>query len=287
MPERYRIAAVDTLGLIARAVVIWSKPNGLPESVTDRVRRSHEDWVHLVKLPRYYAAVDTIRQPHARSWTTGRNGGTRPAVVASSSQYDGLADAGPNPLGALPGSVWTVPTEPLTVPAELGVDHFAAFPTEWPRRIIQGWSPSGICAACGEGRRPLVEREYEHRQNRFANRFTDGLAAMGTHGKGRPGSSAAPDLKLSASIVGEVCACPEPTAATHPAVVLDPCGGTGTVALVAHALGRTGITVDRSADYSRLAQWRTTDPGQLAKVLGVPKPPPQLDGQAGLFEVAS
>src|SRR5690242_20257983 len=37
LPERYRIAAVDELGLIARAVIIWSKPNGLPESVTDRV----------------------------------------------------------------------------------------------------------------------------------------------------------------------------------------------------------------------------------------------------------
>jgi hypothetical protein len=64
LPERYRIAAVDELGLIARAVLIWSKPNGLPESVTDRVRRSHEDWVHLTKSPRYFAAVDEIREPH-------------------------------------------------------------------------------------------------------------------------------------------------------------------------------------------------------------------------------
>ncbi|HEX7992439.1 MAG TPA: DNA methyltransferase, partial [Streptosporangiaceae bacterium] len=63
LPERYRIACVDELGLIARAVLVWSKPNGLPESVTDRVRRSHEDWVHLVKQPRYFAAVDEIREP--------------------------------------------------------------------------------------------------------------------------------------------------------------------------------------------------------------------------------
>ncbi|MGE5721367.1 MAG: DNA methyltransferase, partial [Sphingomonadales bacterium] len=60
LPERYRIACVDELGLIARAVVVWSKPNGLPESVTDRVRRSHEDWVHLTKLPRYFSAIDEI-----------------------------------------------------------------------------------------------------------------------------------------------------------------------------------------------------------------------------------
>jgi hypothetical protein len=32
IPERYRIACVDELGLIARAVIVWDKPNGLPES---------------------------------------------------------------------------------------------------------------------------------------------------------------------------------------------------------------------------------------------------------------
>jgi DNA modification methylase len=32
-------------------------------------------------------------------------------------------------------------------------------------------------------------------------------------------------------------------------VVLDPFGGTGTTALVAHALGRHGVSVDMSSDY--------------------------------------
>jgi hypothetical protein len=71
---------------------------------------------------------------------------------------------------------------------------------------------------------------------------------------------------------------------TRPAVVLDPFSGTGTAPLVASALGRIGIGVDRSADYCRLAKWRTTDPGERAKAMEVPKPPPQLDGQGELFE---
>jgi site-specific DNA-methyltransferase (cytosine-N4-specific) len=162
LPERYRIACVDELGLIARAVVIWQKPNGMPESVTDRVRRSHEDWVHLTKSPKYFAAVDSIREEYVRQ---------------------------PDSLGKLPGSVWEIATQPLRVPAELGIDHFAAFPMEWPRRLILGWSPSG-----------------------------------GT--------------------------------------VLDPFGGTGTTALVATMLGRHGVSVDLSADYCRLAQWRVNDPKQ-------------------------
>jgi site-specific DNA-methyltransferase (cytosine-N4-specific) len=69
--------------------------------------------------------------------------------------------------------------------------------------------------------------------------------------------------------------------------VVDPFGGTGTTSLVADVLGRRGISVDRSADYCRLARWRTTDPGERARVLGKPKPSKPMDGQGDLFEVAS
>src|SRR5581483_6965853 len=45
LPWRYAIRCMDELGLILRAEIVWAKPNGLPESVTDRVRRSHETWL--------------------------------------------------------------------------------------------------------------------------------------------------------------------------------------------------------------------------------------------------
>ena len=70
---------------------------------------------------------------------------------------------------------------------------------------------------------------------------------------------------------------------TRPAVVLDPFGGTGTTALVAKALGRHGITVDLSADYCRLAEWRCNDPRQLAAALQVEKPVPVPAAQLDLF----
>ena len=66
-------------------------------------------------------------------------------------------------------------------------------------------------------------------------------------------------------------------------VVVDPFGGTGTTALVADVLGRTGITIDRSADYCRLARWRTSDPAERARAFQVPKPPPVPEGQGLLF----
>ena len=145
----------------------------------------------------------------------------------------------PHPLGKLPGSVWTVPTQPLIVPEWLDVDHFAAFPTEWPRRLILGWSPPGICVECGEGRRATTTKTVN----------------------GPP-----MDRPSSTKGTGTACACDKPTAPTTPAVVLDPFSGTGTVAGVARALGRYGVGCDLSADYMRLARWRIWQSGMGAKV---------------------
>jgi DNA modification methylase len=301
LPERYRIACVDELGLIARAVLVWSKPNGLPESVMDRVRRSHEDWVHLTKSPRYFAAVDEIREPTqgrvtAMTWEQRK---ARGDAMRQGEQRDtfGLGGMTPNPLGKLPGSVWEIATQPLRVPAELGVDHFAAFPMEWPRRLILGWSPREVCTACGDGRRPVkngawyfAEPTNDQARRAMARAVEAGLTAAEVaeaYGIKALGSSNVADAeyvqrnrdlgerlggswsyaKELRSLVkrersGYACACPDTTAPATPGVVLDPFGGTGTSALVAAMHGRQGISVDASGDYCRLAEWRCSDPKQ-------------------------
>ncbi|MEV4672690.1 site-specific DNA-methyltransferase [Actinomadura sp. NPDC049382] len=280
LPERYRIGAVDDLGLIARAVVIWDKPSAMPESVTDRVRRSHEDWVHLTKEPYYFSAVDEIRKPHAaprrRAGRSAFNARNVNHVRTGTGDYHGQ-----HPLGALPGSVWEVATQPLRVPEHLDTEHFAAFPPALIQSIVLGWSPSGICAACGEGRRPVVDKPgLLGGDNNPDSR--NGSRRRSTMDGGRDEWAAR--IAKPDRIVGYACACPESTAPTCPAVVLDPFGGTGTTALVADVYGRHGISVDLSHDYGRLARWRTTDPGERARALGVPKPPPVPDGQDSLFE---
>ena len=321
IPWRYALRCIDDLGLILRAEVIWSKPNGLPESVTDRVRRSHEQWFHFTREPRYFSAVDEIREPSGPEKACGPGAMRGPRSIRERGTADPTMN---NPLGKLPGSVWTVATEPLHVPESLGIDHFAAFPTEWPRRIIQGWSPSGICTECGEGRRPVVASvglDMGRAQARRAQELADkaglteshlgALLSVGVSDTGRGAATQSGTGKNTAEVyrlagearealggyareyllrrptsLGEACACPEPTAPTRPAVVLDPFGGTGTTALVAKALGRHGITNDMSADYCRLAGWRTTDPKQLAKAARRPFVPPteQTDGQLDLLE---
>ena len=240
--------------------------------MTDRVRRSHEQWFHFTVQPRYFSAVDEIREPHKSE--PGREG--KGALGGQKT----LRPVGPNSgnyntLGALPGSVWTIPTEPLRVPESLGVDHFAAFPTEWPRRIIQGWSPRDVCTACGEGRRPVAVSE------RTSHEALRPAYGAGNHGTG--GSTLGP-RGVVAHITGYACACPDTTAPATPGVVLDPFGGTGTTALVASVLGRHGITVDLSADYCRLAEWRTTDPKQRAKAARVEAAEPVPDDQPSLLD---
>lgn len=277
LPERYRIGCLD-LGLLVRAVIIWSKPSAMPESVTDRVRVAHEDIVHLTKLPQYYSAVDEIRTP--ASDYERKPGARRPTPPGQ--RRRAMADT-VNPLGALPGSVWEIASQPLLVPEHLGTDHFAAYPFEIPRRIIRGWSPSGVCTACGEGRRPMVEAgRTSHEAPRPAyDQGGVGVKGSARHGKG---ASTLGPRGVVARITGYACSCPTPDAPSRPAVVLDPFGGSAATALVAATLGRVGLSVELSADYNRIAQWRTTDPGERARALGLPKPPPVHPGQDSLFE---
>ena len=258
LPWRYALRCIDDLNLILRSEIIWHKPNGLPESVTDRTRRNHEQWFHMVKEPRYYTSIDHIREP---SQVTPGTGDDRPTYDSNSGHNHRSMQRRPdlfNPLGRLPGSVWTIPTEPLTnIPPHLP-QHYAAFPQEWPRRLILAFSPTGICVECGTGRRPVTTTTYnelhtQHHQYGAANIDNrDANRSVGTN---------------HTQIIGEECDCPTPTAPTTPAVVLDPFAGTGTVPGVAHTLGRHGIGTDLSHDYLQLAQWRIQESGHFEKSL--------------------
>lgn len=202
LPWRYATGCVDGAAgqpWILRAEIVWDKPNGLPEPTTDRVRRSHETWFHFTRNQKHFACINEIREPHKHQDSpTARRGpsGTNRSTNTGRTHDDGtsVGNFNHNELGRVPGSVWTIPLEPLRVPDWLGIEHFAAFPQEWPRRIIQGWTPEG-----------------------------------GT--------------------------------------VLDPFCGTGTVPMVARALGRNSIGVDLSNDYLRLAKWRVWESGHAAKTI--------------------
>lgn len=290
IPHRYAIRCIDELGLIVRQDQVWQKANPIPDSATDRTGRVHEYLFHLVKSPRYYSACDEIREPHQgiERPNHDRRHGALPKSNIPGRRNAQVDRAGNNPLGKLPGSVWTIPTQPLTVPAELGITHFAAFPPALIRPIILGWSPREVCTACGQGRRPVSERE----------RPTDDRVRVEIKAEGRTRRlGATSGLRTNATagqypataITGYACACPDTSAPSTPGVVLDPFSGTGTTAIVATMLGRRGIGVELNPDYIRLAQWRAADPKERARAAGldpdaVAKVAPQLPGQESLFD---
>ena len=261
LPWRYAIRCIDELGLILRSEIIWHKPNGLPESVTDRTRRNHEQWFHMVKEPRYYTSIDHIREPHtsyagfaghAKQYGDQRNDDGRRGIDNE------------NALGRLPGSVWTIPTEPLTnIPPHLP-QHYAAFPQEWPRKLTLAFSPTGICTKCGQGRRPTTIKDATGRAENTATWESEYQYHEGTINRTL---NKRPDFQrdVQTTITGEECDCPTPSAPTTPSIVLDPFCGTGTTIGVAHTLGRHAIGIDLSRDYLRLAEWRITQSGHFEK----------------------
>lgn len=275
LPWRFANACVDE-GWVLRQEIIWSKPNGMPESVKDRTKRAHETIFHFTKEGRYYSAIDRLRQPHSQE-SVGRASRNRSNIGRINE------DAGPmhpqtsdpaqmmHPNGALPTSVWTISASGLQVPADviarLNVDkHYAAFPPEIPRRIIEGWCPVRICDRCGEGRRPLIEREP---MEWSASEGRPEAAASSTGATARTRLSGTMTKAPTARVVGETCRCTElgeRLPPSTPATVLDPFGGAGTTALVARLLGRDAYSFDISSSYTRLALWRVFASDHYAKL---------------------
>ena len=162
MPWRTAFALQDD-GWILRNDIIWAKPNGMPESVTDRLSTKHEHVFMFSKRARYWFDLDPIREqlirPEAllegqtfKNLTAGRSNVTRygrtweeckaegePVRYGLSGQSavgnGGFAD---DERGKNPGDVWTVPTQPF---AEA---HFAVMPKALAERAVQaGCKPTG------------------------------------------------------------------------------------------------------------------------------------------------
>lgn len=287
LPHRFAIGCEDGIadpegiGWILRQDICWQKLNGLPESMVDRTRDSHEYVFHLTKQGNYFSGMDEIREASAPQ--NGLAGTFKrpkpshdlvPGQAATQHRSERNSDDAYHPMGKLPGSVWPLPSEPLIISEAVKKhydlpDHFAAYPTELVRKIILGWSPSGICTVCDEGRRPVVEKQYRSAPEGYDSKGRWGL-------KGQDEDTPLPTRMgdgVTATITGYACACtPDDLEGwehppTREAIILDPFSGTGTTVGVANTLGRFGVGIDLSWDYLRLSRWRVEQSGHFAKVM--------------------
>lgn len=134
----WRVAfALQADGWYLRQDIIWSKPNPMPESVTDRCTKAHEYIFLLSKKPKYYYDAEPIREP-VKDTSGSINGAplrgdhvmTEGGRKTESRQYDEIK-------GANKRSVWNVNTQPYS-----GA-HFATFPPDLIKPCILAGCPSG------------------------------------------------------------------------------------------------------------------------------------------------
>jgi site-specific DNA-methyltransferase (cytosine-N4-specific) len=199
IPWRTAFALQDD-GWILRNDVIWSKPNAMPESVTDRLSTRHEHLFMLTKSPRYWFDLDPIREavaypsvaafsaasahdPQSPSQPSPSSSEAPHSEQRSSDGIDELYRPDPTPyagqppqrgrartgkrrtyagseLGRNPGDVWTVATQPFSEA------HFAVMPQALAERaILAGCKPGGtvLDPFSGSGTTGLAATKHGHR----------------------------------------------------------------------------------------------------------------------------
>jgi DNA modification methylase len=265
----WRLAfALQEDGWWLRQDIIWSKPNPMPESVTDRCTKSHEYVFLLTKSASYAYDAQAIAEPSAVSvedWKPAR--GQNRNNASTTLRNDGDRHGG-GQLGS-PGirnkrSVWTIATAPFSEA------HFATFPPELPELCIRaGTSERGCCPHCGKGWARVVERGQTTRDGPTASGWRE--IARGDHASVR---------RLGETQKETLCWRPSCSCSSYateadavvmlnfhpvPATVLDPFAGAGTTGLVADRLGRNAILIELNPAYADMARKRIeSDAGMFA-----------------------
>ena len=226
VPWKLAFALQDD-GWYLRQEIIWSKPNTIPESVTNRCTKSHEQIFLLAKSTKYYFDNHAIKEPLAESSVlrlkqdiskqTGSfkaNGGMK-----TNGPIKALGDSTNNLRNRR--SVWVIAVEnrPSRSRKKDGWgDHVALFPSKLVEPCIKaGSSERGCCSGCGN---PMVRE------------------------KGNPRSwKPSCDCGLDLS----------------PCVVLDPFSGSGTTIASALKLGRNAIGIELNPEYAKGTEARIED----------------------------
>lgn len=247
MPWRLAFA-LQADGWVLRSEIIWHKPNPMPESVSDRPTRSHEQVFLFSKQPHYFYDAEAIKEevdladmmrrlPYGRaSHDTAKNAEAGQGIKSNVSFHAATSEVVPFRNAR---TVWRIASTPFH-----GA-HFACFPPELARRCLLAGAPSQVCAECGAPWRRVVERQ----------RLLDGHTPV-TGAFSRPEepfrippngvghwryTTQTTDLGFAAT-----CQC---EAGVAPSVVFDPFCGSGTTLLVARELGHHAVGVDLSWEY--------------------------------------
>jgi len=124
-------------GWYLRSEIIWAKPNPMPESVTDRPTKAHEQVFLLTKSPRYFYGADAVREAHEHPNATRTRGSFAPGSLQENLGKYWKTPNGNHPSGRNKRTVWTVATQPFA-----GA-HFATFPPKLIEPMVLAGSKPG------------------------------------------------------------------------------------------------------------------------------------------------
>ena len=286
----WRVAfALQADGWWLRSDIIWSKPNPMPESVTDRPTRAHENLFLLSKSARYFYDAEAIREPYSPATiqrvsqpTFDRQTGgpkdyaitgegihstrhalenlkqnmTRGAQVKGGDRFTGFNERwdAAEQSGDIPSAGRNKRTV-WEIPTQPYADaHFATYPEALVLPCIQaGTSEHGVCSVCGAPWRRVVERTVEgfNEKEGVAQALRNAGATNGGTERVTLGVTDGVNLRTTGW---------EPTckheAPVERAVVLDPFMGSGTTGLVAKRAGRDYVGIELNPAYAEMARRR-------------------------------
>jgi len=216
IPWRVAFALQDD-GWYLRSDIIWSKPNPMPESVTDRPTKSHEYLFLFAKSPRYYYDAPAIREP-----TTGnahaRGGGVNPKARATGRNSRESVDRDPEHAGR----AMKVPT---------------------------GWNT-------GKGSHDTLRGTGRYKQNpSFSAAVADLVTMRNRRTVWEIASEPFAEAHFATFPTALVAPCIL-AGCPAGGIVFDPFSGAGTTGLVASRLGRHYVGLELSREYCLMAQER-------------------------------
>lgn len=255
----WRIAfALQANGWILRQDVVWSKPNTMPESVTNRCTKSHEYIFLLAKGRDYYFDNIAIQEPAKSSYKSSdfipdshkdKMGVKTYATQASRNGRDDVVRQDVSNKR----DVWVVPT------VGFSGAHFAVFsPQLITPCILASTSEYGCCAMCGKPYERILSKlrgPSEEAQNTKdvvdkPGKGRDRSFVWSRNGKSDSGSTLdIKDAGQTTKTVGWRRACSCNTNEISPCVVLDPFLGSGTTISTAMYFKRGGVGIDLSEKY--------------------------------------
>lgn len=260
--QPWRVAfALQADGWWLRSDVIWSKPNPMPQSVTDRPSMTHEYIFLLAKSRRYFYDAFAVREQGTsgesdlRKMAEGKDriGGlsiqaTDPLLAASSKTNIGQKRAVGTPGTRNRRSVWEIATEPF------GEEHYATYPTELVKPcVLASTSEHGCCSECGAPwRRVVVKDKVPHDVDKGSYPVGQGRRLALARDSMRARGNKHDNPFAAVQTTGWEPTCKHEAPLTR-AVVLDPFMGSGTTGLVAYNAGRDFVGIEINPKYAAMA----------------------------------